>query len=139
MNSSTQNDAHPKRFIFFVFRFVGIFLLLVSIAWAVSIWRFTTTAATADGVVTRLNHGGSHPEIQFIAADNKVIEYSQGGMIYDYKVGDKVRVLYDKENTSRAEIDSFGALWGFTVIFIFMSILFILTPSAAKKWPNVIE
>jgi Protein of unknown function (DUF3592) len=139
MSSSTKNDIHLKRFKAVVFRFIGIFLFVASIVWGVSIWRFSTGAASADGVVIKLNAGGSHPQIQFTTADNKVIEYPQGGLISGYKIGDKVRVLYDKNNPSRAEIDSFGALWGFTVIFIFMSILFILAPSAAKKWPNVIE
>jgi hypothetical protein len=125
MNSENQNDIHYKRFILFVFRFVGICLLMASIVWGVLIWRFTMSAAMADGVVIKLNQGGSHPEIQFTTADNKVVDYPQGGMISGYKVGDKVRVLYDKENTARAEIDSFGALWGFQLAGMVISLIFI--------------
>jgi hypothetical protein len=135
MNSRRQNDSHPKRFILFVFRLVGIFLLMASIVWGVLIWRFTTAAASTAGIVTQLNAGGSHPQIQFTTADNKVIEYPQGGMIFGYKVGDKVRVLYDKQNASRAEIDTFGSLWGFMLAGMVISLIFIFISFATKKIP----
>jgi hypothetical protein len=50
-------------------------------------------AAVADGIVTKLNAGGAHPEIEFTTPDGQTVSYPQGGMIGGYKPGDHVRVL----------------------------------------------
>ena len=46
-----------------------------------------------------------------------------------FKVGDSVKVRYDKNNVQRAEIDDFSANWGTTVFLCsmgFISIFFIV-------------
>jgi Protein of unknown function (DUF3592) len=80
-----------------------------------SVWStraFLRDAARAEGTVSELNAGGSHPEIHFVTASGQPIFYPQGGLIFGYQKGDVVTVLYspaDPEAT--ATIDSFGAIW----------------------------
>ena len=91
---------------------LGIGLLIAAIVTGVEKRGFIHRALSAPGVVTRLNHGGSHPEIEFTAASGERITYPQGGGIFGYVPGDAVRVLYSPENPrGTASIDAFGALW----------------------------
>lgn len=74
--------------------------------------RFVQAASRAPGVVSRLNAGGSHPEIRFPAASGEVVDYPQGGMIGGYHLGDRVSVLYDPRRPSDGPcVDAPGALW----------------------------
>jgi len=82
--------------------------------------EFIRKAATADGVVVSLNASGSHPQIEFTAASGQKIAYPQGGFIFGYRPGDRVRVLYNPDDPVRtACVDAFGALW-FTPLILCM-------------------
>jgi hypothetical protein len=110
------------------FILVGVALLAAAVAVAISVRAFTRDAERSDGVVTRLNAGGSHPQIEFTTASGRKISYPQGGLIFGYQSGQKVRVLYratDPEQSAR--IDAIGALWatpvmlGIVAMFLFAS------------------
>jgi hypothetical protein len=91
---------------------IGVALLVVGGVIGASVRSFLRTATAADGVVARLNAGGSHPQIEFTTAAGRRVSYPQGGFISGYKPGDKVRVLYrDEAPEQTARLDSFGALW----------------------------
>ena len=77
---------------------VGLSLLVIAGYMAYWRYEFLPQAQRAPGVVTKLNAGGSHPEIEFTSADNQVISYPQGGMISGYEVGQPVQVLYLAED-----------------------------------------
>jgi hypothetical protein len=63
-------------------------------------------------VVTQLNAGGSHPEIEFATLSGTKITYPQGGLIFGYRPGQQVRVLYNPQDPAKtACVDTFGALW----------------------------
>ena len=71
------------------------------------------SALRGSGTVTRLNAGGSHPEIAFRTQNGSIISYPQGGMIAGFRVGQAVQVLYDAVDPSgTARVRSFGSLWG---------------------------
>ena len=73
---------------------------------------FMRRSATADGSVIRLHAGGSHPQIEFTTPSGETVSYSQGGFIFSYRVGDRVRVRYDPANPrATASLDTIGALW----------------------------
>ena len=68
-------------------------------------------AASAPGLVVKLDAGGVHPEIRFTTAAGQVVECPQGGMIWGYQVGDRVELLYEPANPfSSAVINRPGAL-----------------------------
>jgi hypothetical protein len=95
-----------------VFLAAAAVLLAVAIATGSGTRQFLGEAAAAPGVVTALNAGGSHPEVEFTTTSGRKVSYAQGGCISGYKPGDRVRVLYrpaDPHGT--ASIDAPGALW----------------------------
>jgi hypothetical protein len=100
-------------------RIVGLFFVCLSLLFIVlavgASWEtrnFLATARHAEGIVTKLNAGGSHPEIQFTAGDGSVVSYPQGGLIFGYRPGDKVDVLFtDGDPRSSAVVNIFGAVW----------------------------
>lgn len=108
-----------------LFGTVGVLIVVGSVIWAISGWQFISRAETARGTVVKLNAGGSHPEIKFTIRDGHEISYPQGGLIFGYQVGDEVSVLYDAENPRNCQLDTFGALWGFTILTAIMGFVFI--------------
>jgi hypothetical protein len=105
-----------KAIVFFV---VGVGLLIASVVTGIALRGFISRAVSAPGVVSRLNAGGSHPEIEFTTASGEMISYPQGGLIFGYRPGQKVRVLYAEDNPKgTAHVNSFGALW-FTPLTLF--------------------
>ena len=100
-----------------IFLIVGAALLITTVQLAVRKREFVRTASVAEGTVVRLNAGGSHPQIEFIDNSGKRISYPQGGLIFGYKPGDRVRVLYNPGDArNSASIDAFGALCPFPLI-----------------------
>ena len=110
----------------------GILFSLISVGLlTAAVWRgfvvrgFIERARTADGVVFELSAGGSHPQIRFNKAAGEVVEYSQGGMIFGYQVGDRVKVLYEVQAPRRtACIDTVGALWADPLLLLLLGFAF---------------
>ena len=120
-----------------VFTIVGLALMVGAVCWANSTRRFVARAVAVPGVVIRLNAGGAHPEVRFTTAAGQVIDYPQGGMIWGYRVGDKVEVLYEPENpTGSAVLDRPGALWGFVAMDFLMGAGFVLLAQLAWWRPD---
>ena len=92
---------------------VGL-VLLAGAAWDASQTRnFLAAASVGKGAVTRLNAGGSHPQIDFHQQDGSVVSYPQGGLIDAFHTGQLVRVLFNPANpAATARVDSLGSLWG---------------------------
>ncbi|WP_210640871.1 MULTISPECIES: DUF3592 domain-containing protein [unclassified Pseudomonas] len=96
-----------------LFALIGIVLLGITVNLTLERREFLARAQTADGIVSRLNAGGSHPEIAFTAGTGEKISYPQGGLIFGYREGQSVRVHYLPEQpASSAIVDDPGALWG---------------------------
>jgi hypothetical protein len=109
-------------------RLRGLILLAAGIALAIaaatagsSRLAFARSASRASGTVLRLNAGGSHPEIEFATESGERLSYPQGGLIFGYRAGEEVSVLYDPENpASTACVDAFGALWFAPLLMLFL-------------------
>ena len=124
MNNSSSPDTYLIRSL--IFGLIGIALLAIAVYMIFARYEFLSQAQRAPGVVKALNAGGSHPEIEFTSADNHVIFYPQGGMIFGYKVGQPVQVLYRTENPqATAVIQDKGALWGSPILLGFMGLVFV--------------
>ena len=104
-----------------IFGTAGTLLIIIAIAWGTDTRQFARNAAVAQGTVVRLNHGGSHPQIRFVDKSGKAVEYAQNGLILGYQPDDKVRVLY---TSGARQIDTFGALYGFTLMMLLMGLAF---------------
>jgi hypothetical protein len=104
---------------------IGVFLLVSAVYAGIRVEHFVGSAERADGVVTKLDGGGNHPEIEFQLPSGTKITYPQGGLIFGYDVGDHVTVLYDPGSPSKtARLSSIGALWPLPIILSFIALLF---------------
>lgn len=91
---------------------IGGGMLAAAIPVAISTYSFVRRAERAPGVVVATPFGGAHPEIEFLTRSGQRISYPQGGLIFGYKPGDKVRVLYDASSPASDRcVDAFGAIW----------------------------
>lgn len=92
--------------------------MLATTAWLVlEQEHFLKVAQRAPGEVVALNAGGSHPQIRFSAPDGQSISYPQGGLIFGYREGMAVQVLFDPAEPRRsATIDDFGAVWSAPIL-----------------------
>jgi hypothetical protein len=99
--------------------FVGSGVLVLGVAGLVASWSWdlVRSGAVAEGQVTELNAGGSHPQIEFHTSDGRSVSYPQDGLISGYRPGDRVRVYYRTADPNDDPcIDSTGALWGPTIL-----------------------
>ena len=126
-----RNDL-PTRLKGGLFAVVGLGVMCGAGAGAVSTHNFVRSAAHAPGIVTRLNAGGSHPEIRFTAALGRIVSYPQGGMISGYHPGERVSVLYDPRDPSDSPcLDAFGTLWLGWIMLALLGTVFVSTGSLA--------
>ena len=140
MTADTPQDYPALRTLkSIVFTLVGVGLMISALCWAVSTRRFVARAAVAPGMVVKLNAGGAHPEIRFNTAASQAIEYPQGGMIWGYRAGDKVEVLYDpRDPTTDPVINTPGALWGFTAMDFLLGTAFVMVAQLARRRPDLV-
>lgn len=100
-----------------VFSPLGLCLLFITFVLVHNQLDFLAHAQRAEGRVSALNAGGSHPQIDFIDANGKSFSYPQNGFISGYEVDDRVTVLYQPENPDiSAIVDTPGALWAWSLI-----------------------
>ncbi len=116
-----------------LFIFVGVFVIAASCGWLWSVHTFTSRALRAEGVVTKLLAGGSHPEVTFVTATGETVRTPQGGLISGYREGDRVEVLYLAAEPHTAQLDSFGALWGFPSLFLLLGFVFVVVSRFVER------
>ena len=139
MTKSAQDDRPLNMVKVVVFTLVGVGLMVAALSWAAATRRFVARAASAPGMVVRLNAGGAHPEIRFTTSAGQIVEYPQSGMIWDYRVGDQVEVLYDPRSPTDPLINTVGALWGFTLMTFVMGIAFVGVAQLAWRRPDLVN
>ena len=125
-NAKKQRNDLPTRAKGGLFTMVGLVLTVGVCTWSLANARFIRSAGRAPGIVTRLNAGGSHPEISFTAKSGEVIDYPQGGMIWGYRAGQHVFVLYDLRDPSDSPcLDTIPALWFDQGMLLLLGIVFV--------------
>ena len=106
----------------------GVVVLCVAAGIGFATQRFTSRAARAEGVVARLNAGGSHPQIEFTTASGTRVSYPQGGFVFGYRVGQTVQVLYDPDDPAHtARVGTVGALWFVPILLLGIGVAFVLS------------
>ena len=138
--AASRDNPALRLFKVVVFTLVGLALMVGAVCWAVSTRAFVARAASAPGVVVKLNAGGAHPQVRFTTATGEAVETPQGGMIWGYRVGDKVEMLYEPDNpTGSAVINRPGALWGFVAMDFLMGAVFVLLAQLAWWRPDLVD
>ena len=96
-----------------LFALIGVGLLGITVDLTLDRREFLARAQIANGIVSHLNAGGSHPEIAFTTGSGEKISYPQGGFIFGYQQDQPVRVYYLPEQPANSAIvDDSAALWG---------------------------
>jgi hypothetical protein len=94
-----------------MFVVVGAGLLFEAAHAAQDVQQFLEKSVRVEGVVSKLNAGGAHPEIEFALPSGKRVSFPESGWI-SYRAGQRVHVLHlpdDPEGTAR--LDDPGALF----------------------------
>ncbi len=111
---------------------LGLALLTLAAWSAVGTAAFVARAQGAIGTVSRLNAGGSHPQIEFRTEAGSAVGYPQGGMIAGFRAGQSVRVLYEAADPAgSARVATFGSLWGESVLWCVAGLLLLTLVTAS--------
>jgi hypothetical protein len=103
----------------------GCLLAVITVVDAWSTREFIRSAQRADGVVTELNAGAAHPQVQFQLPSGEKVEFPASGDI-SYSKAQRAPVLYLPEDPFRsARLDDFGDLWMPMIIRTGMALVFI--------------
>jgi len=114
------------RMVYIIFLLIGLILLALAGLNALGKRNFVQGAARAEGVVSALNAGGSHPQISFTTAQGRAVSFPQGGLIFGYRVGDKVEVLYNPADpAATATLSAVGAVWFSALIVAVIGAVFV--------------
>ena len=99
---------------------VAILVMGSATASGMGTWRWLQRTTVAPGRVTRLNAGGSHPQIEFTTASGQKVDYAQGGLTGQWRVGDVVQVRYDPAVPDHAPcVDLTTAIWTVPIGLLF--------------------
>lgn len=109
----------------------GFLIAMLMTGWTQ--WQFVQRAEAGAGSVVKLNAGGSHPQIRFTTRTGEVLEYPQGGMIFGYKAGEAVTVLYDPGNPRDAVVDNVGAIWSTPAFLLLLGLGFVIGGTSALR------
>lgn len=118
---------------------IGAGLLLIAGKVASDRYDFVSEAKVAQGLVSELNAGGAHPQIDFTSIAGEKISYPQGGFIFGYQIGQPVRVLYAPERPANsAIIDDPWALWATPAVIGGLGLLFVIcgVPGLIRRKPR---
>jgi uncharacterized protein DUF3592 len=113
----------------------GVGLSVVAARHFIRRLAFIRKSAVADGVVVALreerdgtdNQRACFPRIRFRAASGREVTF-EAGMARGadgWHVGEVVAVRYWVERPETAELDGFVALWGPTVVFALLAVVFV--------------
>ncbi|MCA8093291.1 DUF3592 domain-containing protein [Burkholderia anthina] len=120
-----MKKANPFQAFFFLIT-GGVFLIAAILTYQ-DTSDFLRLSSVANGTVTELNHGGSHPEIEFTTQSGEKISYPQGGFIFGMAVGDEVSVRYLADAPRRtARLDQFGSMWFWTLATAMFAVVFLV-------------
>jgi hypothetical protein len=97
---------------------------------------FLNSSIKTDGSVVNIIHSRSSdsvnamytPEVSFTDASGQAITFTSNisSSSPSYKIGDKVSVLYDKNNSQSARINTFFQLWFATIVMSIVGVIFFL-------------
>jgi hypothetical protein len=108
-----------------VFVPLGLLLLYITFCLVNDRLDFLAQAQQAQGHVSALNAGGSHPQIDFTDATGHAVSFAESGLIFGYSVGDAVTVFYRTEAPyNTAIIGDRGALWGASLLTGVFAVVF---------------
>ncbi len=109
-----------------VFGLLGFIFLLAGVGLMVSSFIFKSNALEATATVVSIEKNYSdegsatyQPTFRFLDAEGSKhrAQTSMSSSGYNYKIGERVDILYDQRDPSNIRVDSWFSVWGFGAIF----------------------
>jgi hypothetical protein len=117
-----------------VFVAIGLLIVFIAATQASRSMKFATTGVGAEGtVVQQIRKSGRRPRVRpivrFATQSGVSIDFTStaSSRFPRYEDGQKVPVVYLPDTPQRAEIDSFGVLWGDTLLMSLAGLAFAAT------------
>ena len=142
--NNTEKKPRSILFTSIIMFVVGLGLLIGAVFIYSTTRKFVATAKTAEGTVfdivlvreispgTPGAKGGGmrdmfYPRVRFVTEDGITKEFQSrvGASPPAYRLGEKVKVLYDPANPYDAQVASFLSLWGLPLLLFVMGAFFI--------------
>ncbi len=126
----------PNPIFLLLFGLIGLLLMGLGVFFYLQSSELVSQGISAEGTVTKIFHIGSHDpsyyaKIEFKTDDGKTISFDYTiRNSYSLSVGEKVPVLYMRDNPSLATKDSFNGIWMKPIGSLLIGFLF----SAAGFW-----
>jgi Protein of unknown function (DUF3592) len=118
----------------------GYFCLILA-AWRAYVeYSFYSTATGTPGVVVAVSDKGSRPTIQFTESNGELRSFTltSTSSLYDYAVGQRVKVRYSKDKSQEAKLDINFYVWETTMLSLYFAAIFlvvgILTRTGKLVW-----
>jgi hypothetical protein len=115
---------------------VGVALLVIAVTWGISTFQFVRAASPADGLVQKMDlvgrpgHHAYQPTVVFTDQAGQTRTFTESGSDPPaFRVGQRVRVLYDRNDPSRARIKAFSTLWLFQTFIGVLGLAFTIMGS----------
>jgi hypothetical protein len=120
---------------------VGLLVVLLAATQASRSMKFATAGVSAEGtVVQQIFKSGRRPRVRpivrFTTQAGISIDFtsSASSRYPSYQEGQKVDVVYLPDAPARAEIDSFGVLWGGPLLMSLAGLAFAATGVLNLRW-----
>ncbi|WP_347237581.1 DUF3592 domain-containing protein [Paraburkholderia sp. BL17N1] len=115
---------------------IGLCLATGAAVYVYSTIEFRLSSVVTTGEVIRLNAGGHHPQIAFIAKDGRRYERPTG-TTQSFEVGESVLVRYSADDPDgSAVIDSIVDLWRWPLFVVVLSAVFFVTGLRGEPFDN---
>ena len=120
---------------------VSASFVVIGVALSVFAWRaflrrraFLRDSIVATGVIVALTENRESDEISYfprirfrsLAGRDITFQSGAGSSAASWRIGDTVAVCYRKDRPEIAEVGSFAALWGPTVLFAGLGVVFLV-------------
>ena len=115
-----------------IFGLVGIVLIAVAVSFYFRTQNFISDSLLTDGTVIDLVYDDdtAYPKVRFRTQAGEVIEFTSNAGSYPpaFHEGELVEIHYNPENPYEARIGSFFSLWGISIIFGVLGLVFSAIP-----------
>ena len=127
-------EKKKSRIAYIVLGFMALAFTLAGGGLTFYSYQFSENALAAEGIVLEVNANYSdgsttyQPTIAYVdyKGDKYIGETFLSSSGYNFRLGSKVDILYDTRNPNNLRIDSWFAVWGFSLIFLVAGVVMAL-------------
>jgi Protein of unknown function (DUF3592) len=133
---NTRSSANPVRDMLVFLYTIGLVFSAIAAYFGADTWRFVDKASRADGTVVALKKGTfsqTWPIVAFETASGARIRFQGNKPSRSsprFPIGTRLNILYDEREPSNARINTFIDMWGLTLVFGIIGLVFLALGTA---------